>query len=267
MRDDNNNESASKYDYGFLYGFSIFETFSVGENEKVFLLEKHIERMLKSAEFFGIEHKMTETELMNKVFEYIKQNGISDTILRMTLSAGNLQKGITPQLMFTCRKNVYTAEKLAKGCKLLLSNIRKSENSIILRHKTSNYLENFVLMNRAIEEGYDDILFMNSASYITETTKSNIFFIKDNIVYTPDINCGLLPGVIREWVIGEAGRHNIECRSGLYTINDFVDADEVFVTNSAMGIMHVKSIDGRCINNGKCGSITQKLAFILRSHQ
>lgn len=267
MSADNLKDSVSKYEYGFLYGFSIFETFCVGRNGKVFLLDKHIERIMKSAKFFEIEHKMTEAELMNKVYDYIKEKGVSDTILRMTLSAGNPQKGITPQIVFTCRKNIYTAEKIASGCKLLLSDVRKSENSIIIRHKTSNYLENFVLMNRAMEEGYDDILFMNTASFITETAKSNIFFVKDNIIYTPDVNCGLLPGVIREWVMGEAGRQNMECRSGFYTISDFVDADEVFVTNSAMGIMHVKAIDGRCINAGNCGPITQKLAFILHSHQ
>lgn len=267
MSVDNNNEFVDTYDYGFLYGFGIFETFSVSENGNVFLLEKHIERMMKSAEVFGIEHKMEETELIDKVFSYIKLNKISDGILRMTLSAGNIQKGILPQLVFTYRTNTYTVEKLAKGCKLLLSDIRKSENSIILRHKTSNYLENFVLMNKAIEEGFDDVLFMNTTSYITETAKSNIFFVKDGIIYTPDINCGLLPGVIREWVVSEAERQNIECRSGAYTINDFIGADEVFVTNSAMGIMHVESIDGSSINNGICGPFTQKLAFILRLHQ
>ncbi len=265
MRDDN--KFVSTYDYGFLYGFSIFETFYVDENGKVFLLEKHIDRMMKSSEFFGIEHKMTKSGLMDKVFSYIRQNKISDVILRMTLTAGNLQKGIIPQLLFTCRENTYTVEKLAKGCRLLLSQVRKSENSIILRHKTSNYLENLFLMNKAIEEGFDDAIFINSISNVTETAKSNVFFVKDNIICTPDINCGLLPGVIREWVISEADRQNIECRSGFYNINDFVGADEVFVTNSAMGIMHVKSIDGRCINNGICGPVTQKLAFILRPHQ
>ncbi|WP_010246485.1 aminotransferase class IV [Acetivibrio cellulolyticus] len=263
---DNTNDLISAYDYGFLYGFSIFETFCVMENGKVFLLEKHIERMLKSAEFFGIEHKMSKDELINTVILYIKENLISDTILRMTLSAGNSQKSLTPRITFSCRKNTYTEEKITAGCKLMLSDIRKSENSVILRHKTSNYLENFVLMNKAIVDGFDDILFMNSSANVTETAKSNIFFVKGNTIHTPDLKCGLLPGVIREWVIAEAGRQNIECREGFYSFNDFIDADEVFVTNSAMGIMRVKSIGAKCINSEICDYVTKKLALILRLH-
>ena len=267
MSTDNANEHISAYDFGFLYGFGLFETFSVKEDGKVFLLGKHIERMMKSAQFFGIEHKMSKAELNNRVISFIKENSLSDTIVRMTLSAGNSQKSLAPSILFSCRKNIYTDEKISKGCMLYISDIRKSEDSIIIGHKTSNYLENFVLMKKAIAEGFDDVIFLNSSSQVTETAKSNIFFIKDNIMHTPDLNCGLLPGVTREWVIKEADRQNIKCIEGFYRVSDLMDADEVFVTNSAMGIMYVRSIGGKYINNEICGPVTKQLAVILRQHQ
>jgi len=267
MSINNKNTYISTYDYGFLYGFSIFETFVVSKNGDVFLLEKHIERMINSARFFGISNKMTKAQLLNKVVTYINDNVLSDVILRMTMSAGNNKENLFSSIAFSYRQNVYTQDKISKGFKVSISEVRKSESSIVLRHKTSNYLENYILMNKAVFEGFDDVVFMNTSSEVTETTRSNIFFVRDSVLYTPHKNCGLLPGVIRQWVIEEAYRQNIKCIEGYYNISDLISADEVFITNSAMGIMHVKSIDGKDINNGALGTITEKIADFLRKNQ
>ncbi len=259
----NSSEYISPDDMGFLYGFSVFETFAVNDKGTVFRLENHIERLMRSAAFFGIHCNLHKEELLCKVISYIDENMLSNIILRVTLSAGNEQKGVMPNLFFSCRKNIYTIEKLSKGCKLCLTDVRKSENSQILRHKTSNYLENYLVLRDAANKGFDDVLFMNSVLHVTETAKCNIFFVKDSIIHTPDIRCGLLPGIIREWIIERAVVEGIECREGFFGINDFYDADEVFITNSAFGIMHVVSIDENNIKSEGCGTITQLMKTYL----
>lgn len=242
-----------KDDFAFLYGFSIFETFLVDKNSNIFLLEKHIERLLNSISFFKIEYNLNKEDLIKLIFKYISENKLCNVILRVTVSAGNKTKGIPPNIYLTQRKNTYTKEQINTGCKLHISDIRKSETSILLKHKTSNYLENFWILQNAINDGYDDAILLNSLNFITETTKCNLFFVKDNILYTPDINAGLLPGILRSFIIDTAKKKNITLNEGTFTVDELVSADEIFVTNSVIGIMHVTSIENKMINNANQG--------------
>lgn len=253
-------------DMGFLYGFCLFETFLVSKDCNVFLLERHIQRMLNSACFFGINVGIDLDEFKEIVSRYIDENKITNTIIRITLTAGNIKKGINPSIVFSNRENTYTFGKIKEGCKLLLSEVRKSESSIIIAHKTSNYLENYFLLEDAIKNGFDDILFLNGKAQITETSKCNIFYVKNDTIYTPNISCGLLPGIVREWIIENIYRHGIKCIEGGFYIDDLLKADEVFVCNSVMGIMHVNGIGKESIGLGNVGQITKFLQNELFLH-
>jgi branched-subunit amino acid aminotransferase/4-amino-4-deoxychorismate lyase len=243
-------------DMGFLYGFSLFETFLINNRSKVFLIEKHIQRLQNSLRFFKIKLSYTDDDFINLIYNYINDNKLSDIILRITISAGNEQKNISPGIHFSIRSNPYSKEVIDLGCMLQISEVRKSESSILLRHKTSNYLENYYLLQNAKNNGFDDSIILNSVSHITETTKCNLFFIKDNILYTPDIKAGVLPGIIRNWVIEKANQKKISCFEGFYTKEDLFLADEIFITNSAIGIMYVKKIEEKLINIGQAGELT-----------
>jgi len=240
----------STSDMGFLYGFSLFETFLVNENGNVFLLDKHIERMRSSALYFGIDAPKDISEIIKK---YICEQNIKNKIVRVTLTSGNKQKEIKPSIFFSNRENIYTPRKIANGCKLTLSEVRKSESSIIIRHKTGNYAENYFLLQSAIENGFNDVLFLNSKGELTETSKCNLFFVKDDTLFTPNISCGLLPGIIRQWVI----ENSQKCVEDSFNLEDLLNADEVFVCNSAMGIMHVNSIDEKRFKLGRMTKFLQ----------
>ena len=166
----------------------------------MFLVEKHIQRLQNSLSFFNIKLNFTNNDLINLIYNYINDNKLSNIILRITISAGNSQKNINPGIYFSTRSNPYSTEAIDLGCMLQISEVRKSESSILLNHKTSNYLENYYILQNAKKNGFDDAIILNSVSNITETTKCNLFFIKDNILYTPDIKAGVLPGIIRGWV-------------------------------------------------------------------
>jgi len=69
---------------------------------------------------------------------------------------------------------------------------------------------------------------------------SNIFFIKGNTIYTPSLDCGLLDGIIRKFVID-----NFTVIEGRFTEADLMSADSAFLTNSIMGIMKLRALNGR----------------------
>ena len=249
----------SEDDFSFLYGFSIFETFLINKKSKVFLLEKHVERLYNSILFFKLEISYNREELFSFILNQIEAEHLCDCILRVTVSAGNKIKGIKPEFYFTTRENPYTLEKFSIGSKIKVSETKKSESSILLKHKTSNYLENYYILLNAIQDGFDDAILLNSLHFITETTKCNLFFVKENILYTPDLSGGVLPGIIRSFIIDLAKKKHIICQEGFYTVDDLYHSDEIFITNSVIGIRHVAVIEEKIINNGLEGNITKSL--------
>lgn len=77
----------------------------------------------------------------------------------------------------------------------MVSGLVKNAGSPVIAHKTGNYLENYMEGQRALKNGFDDVIFLNTKSEITETSKSNIFFVRDGKLYTPHVSSGLLPGL------------------------------------------------------------------------
>ncbi|MHB1483610.1 MAG: aminotransferase class IV [Saccharofermentanales bacterium] len=252
-------------DFGILYGFGLFETFFVDRRGKVFLLEKHVNRILASAKHFGIDADVGALKLQTMIMSHIAENEIADSVLRVTITAGNKNKGIKSSVLFSGRKNVYTPDVKSKGCRICLSDVRKSPSSLLLAHKTSNYLENHLLLQEAAARGFDDMLFLNTDGYVTETCKSNIFFVKNGILCTPDLSCGLLSGIIREWVIGKAAAKGIAISEGRFRQDDIFSADEVFVTNSVMGIFYVSEIGGTKLSGEITGILSDELVLEMGS--
>ena len=86
--------------------------------------------------------------------------------------------------------------------------------------------------------GYDEPIFLNSKGQITEGATTNIFFVKDKKIFTPKLSCGLLNGILRQYIISNYTVVETE----IY-LEDLKNFDEAFVTNSLLGIMPVKNIE------------------------
>lgn len=262
-KEQRNEIEVNSEDMGFLYGFSFFETVLVNRESKIFLLEEHIERLLGSLRFFQIRHSFSKAGLIKIVEEYIRQNQLENQVVRFSISAGNPQNNVEPRIFFSVRNNPYSKELRTQGLKLSISNVRRNVSSILVGHKTSNYLENFVLLKEAQASRMDDALLLNTSGHIAETTKCNLFFYKNNILFTPDLESGILPGITRQWVLTTAQKLNIPIREGKYTLEELLSCDEAFVTNSVMGIRHISQIQSDIIGNGQISILTQNLQNIL----
>lgn len=246
-------------DFAVLYGFSLFETFLVNGSGRVFLLDHHIERLFSSMEYFNFRVDSEKQDFINIILKHIEENSAKNMIMRITVSFGNRLKDVKPQVMISLRENTLKPEDYLKGLRLTVSSLKKSEDSYIIRHKTANYLDNYLVAQKALTDGFYDAIFQNSKGNITETTKCNVFFVRDNIIHTPALKCGLLPGIIRNWIISKATLLGIEVQEGEYLLEDLKEADEVFLTNSVVGLMGVCSIDNSAIRQGPLGPVTKRL--------
>ena len=117
------------------------------------------------------------------------------------------------------------------------SSVRRNETSPLTAYKTLNYGDCILENRRAHGEGMNERIFLNTKGQISEGTVSNIFFVRNGKLYTPDLSCGLLPGILREYL---CETENVE-ETVIYPA-ELGRYEECFVTNSLMGIMPVKQL-------------------------
>ncbi|MDF2504032.1 aminotransferase class IV [Clostridium sp.] len=214
-------------DRGFFFGKGLFETMLV-KNNNILFLKEHMERINEGLKIIGIDKKVEPKEIIDS----LKKLSFTDGVLKLVVSEKNT--------VFTCRKNNYTEDMYNKGFKLKISELKRNKYSTITYLKSLNYLDNILEHDKCKREGYDEVLFLNTDNEITEGSVSNIFFIKNNIIYTPRVECGLLNGTIRKYILK---KYNVI--EGSFRREQLMEADEIFVTNSIMGIMPVSKIEDK----------------------
>lgn len=168
---------------------------------------------------------------------------ITHCALKIMLSKENV--------VFSMRANPYTPEQYEKGFVLDISPVKRNETSSLVYYKTMNYGDCILEKRNAVAAGVDERLFLNTKDQICEGTVSNIFFVKQGKLYTPEIRCGLLPGILREYI---CETQHVE-ETIIYP-EDLKEYEECFVTNSLMGIMPVRQIEETSFTEEK---VTQTL--------
>ena len=139
------------------------------------------------------------------------------------------------------RDITYNEDTYKKGFSLCISPIKRGD-SIIYRHKTTNYFESMYSKHYATDRNFNDAIFLDSLNNILECSMSNIFFIKSNTIYTPKSSSPILNGIMKSNVKSICKNLDInlvECDINISCIDEY---DAVFVTNSLMGIMPVTNI-------------------------
>lgn len=222
-------------DSGFFFGMGIFETIAV-ENGHPLFLPWHLERMEKGLDTLEISKKMFfEKATPDKINQYLDVHPMEHGVLKIMASESNL--------IFSTRENPYTRKDYQKGFRLDISPVFRNETSPFTYVKSFHYGDNLLEKRRAKQNNYEETLFLNSKGQITETSASNIFFVKGRQLYTPLVECGLLDGILRRYMIETYNVQEI-----VLTPEDFPNFDEAFLTNSLMGIMPVVSIGEHCFS-------------------
>ncbi|UWD47790.1 aminotransferase class IV [Clostridioides difficile] len=221
------NSSLSKF------GIGLFETIKVKDGIAIDL-DTHIDRMLNSITCLALNINYEKRFLIDEIVKYIKKENITNKALRITV----FDEGYN----ISIREIPYNKDAYNKGFKLTISPIVRGD-SLIYRHKTTNYFENIYTKNIANKNGYNDGIFINSEGVILECSMSNIFFIRGNKVYTPSSKLPILNGTIKKRIIKICDELHIELVENEINISEISSFDFVFVTNSLMGAMKVTEID------------------------
>ena len=256
----------SVFDHGLLYGDGVFEGIRA-YNNRVFMLDEHVERLYRSAQAIAMKIPMTKAQMAKAVAATCKANGLKDGYIRLVVTRGVGSLGLNP---FTCETpqviiiaagiQLYPKKLYDTGLAIItVGTMRNQTEAINPRIKSLNYLNNVLAKIEAINAGVLECIMLNPQGYVAEASGDNIFVVDGKTIRTPPPWCGSLEGITRQVVMELAPKHGYKVKEEVLTRYDLYNADEVFLTGSAAEIISVVNVDRRTVGSGKPGPITRDL--------
>jgi branched-subunit amino acid aminotransferase/4-amino-4-deoxychorismate lyase len=233
-----NEARISAQEPGFLLGFGLFETMRSYKN-KIVYFDKHLERIKESSKLIKIRLSYPVDELKDLIGKTIKINGFQDAYVRLTLWKQDISTGI---LIRVKKYKPHTLEKYKKGFTAMISKFKQAEGSFLAKIKSTGRILYELAYREAKSKGFDEAILLNNHGYIAEGTRSNLFFVKNNEIFTPSLDCGCLNGITRMAIFDLTKKYKINIYEGNFTLKDLYEAEEAFFTNSLMGIMPLASV-------------------------
>ena len=260
----------SVLDRGFTHGDGLFETIRVYSG-KIFRLEHHLDRLFQSARSILIELPITKNEIRSAIYAAIKLNGLSNSIVRLTVTRGELDSGVNvdysspPTIVILVKPVKAISKKTYKegiGIKLYKKSAIRTQG-ISNKIKSCNYLSNIILRENALKENFFEAVLLDHNHNVTEGTISNIFIIKNNQLKTPILNEFVLSGIIRQAILDLCLENNIPFKEDRITERELYEADELFLTNSAIEILPVRNINHHKLKNRGTRPMTKHIHMLL----
>ena len=256
----------SPLDRGFLFGDAIYEVI-IAVNKKPFELAAHLTRLKKNIS--SLNYSLSDQfDLEEIIQEVISRNKFLNQVIYVQISRGTdtvrdhiPSNDLTPTI-FVSSHELKTDFSPSSGEKaILLEDFRWRKSQI----KATSLLANVIYRSEAKHrEVFETILFENG--FITEGAVSNVFCCIDNKIFTPPLTENILPGVTRKVILELIQDTSFEYEETKITVDSFLSAEEIWVTNSTKGVIPIIELDGKKIGSGLPGEKYLQIskAFISR---
>jgi len=262
------------------YGTSVFEgirAYNTPKGPAVFRLPEHVDRFFHSASTLSMEVPYSKEEIADAIKSVIKENELKSAYIRPLLfySFGNL--GLVPKFspveltIGAWDWGAYLGEKTERGAHVYITPWKRVHHSQLkMTAKLGGvYVQSAICGMEARSMGYDEAVFLNLEGNIAEGPGENIFIVKGGLLITNDKKESVLEGITRESILEMAKDLGIETHIGPMTKEDFLQADEIFFSGTAVEIAPIIRVaDGSnpqgekkeyVVGSGKAGDITQQL--------
>ncbi len=247
-------------DSSLLSGLGLFETMRAYQKNIIYF-NQHIARIRDSAKFLELKFFYNTGKIKKIINRLLELNSLQDANVRLTLWK---TKGLVDVLLVAKKYKPLPLSKYRKGFSLGIAGFRQSEHSVLAQHKTTSRLIYEVNFQEAQKRGFDEAIMLNQRGYITEGTRSNLFFVKNKTLFTPALSCGCLNGITRRVVCDIATQYGIKFYEGKFTLEDLCAADEAFLTNSLMGLVPVACVGKKYFIKSDAPKIT---GFFIRKYR
>jgi len=257
-------------DRGFTLGDGLFETMRASGG-RIWYLPLHMGRLARGAAVLKIP--VNVESLARAIVRTLAANDLmqAEATVRVTLSRGRSTRGLTlpekpkPTLVISVDNFAPYPDALYQtGMSAVVLPQRRNEFALTASLKSLNYLEGVLGKDQAAAAGAHEGIFLNTQGFLAEACTANLFFVKDKVLHTPAVNCGLVPGVMRHTALKMARAGEIPVVEGKYKASTLFAGDEAFLTNVLMGVMPLTRVDGQPIGGGQPGPLTMRLLSKLK---
>lgn len=272
---DRDQATISVADAGFQHGLGLFETMQA-KNGRLFRSRQHLERLVDSARDLMLTERLHIDPLLEAVQLAVTHNNLDSARVRLTLTGGNLnllkrsgQRVVDPTILIDPQPpTIYPEEFFTKGIMVMIADGRVNPFDPLAGHKTLNYWPRIQSLQIAAGRGAGEVLWFSVSNHLASGSVSNVFYVDQGTLHTPiargeeesgALPAPVLPGITRQTIIELAQHMNIGCARHMVDIDDVLEADEVFLTNSSWGVLPVVGIEQQAIADGNVGKITQRL--------
>lgn len=250
-------------DRGYQFADGIYDVVRA-YNGKFFTLDEHVDRLFSSAEKIELILPFTKEELKQLLSKLIQVNEIDTGNVYMQLTRGiGIPRNHSypdPELVppvFTATTTLVPRDqiKMDQGMSaIIVPDLRWLRCDI----KSTSLLGNIMAKHEAYKKGGDEAI-LHRDGVVTECSSSNVWMIKNDVIYThPDGNL-VLPGITKLMLLKVARKAGIPVKEEAFTLENLKEADEVFASSTTMEAMPITFIDGNPVGQGKRGSGVERL--------
>lgn len=225
--------------------------------EGIFCLDRHLNRLMDSAKAMAFVDVPSKLDIKKALSDTLEANGMTDDVhIRLTLTRGRkTTSGMDPRLNIygptliivpEYKPPVYDNEN---GITVITSTIRRnSPNNLDSKIHHNNLINNILAKIQSNVAGADAALMLDNYGFASELNGTNVFTVKDGIIYTPHADA-CLHGITRGLIIQLARENNFTCIEKNLSLTEMYSADEVFCTGTMGELTPIVTIDGRSIEN------------------
>jgi branched-chain amino acid aminotransferase len=237
------------------YGSGVYEGIRVYKTSRgpaIFRLTEHVERLLFSAQSIKLNHGYSKDELAKAIIETVAANKLEEGYIRPLIFNGYGEMGVGSKnpvsVMVACWPWPRYHESAVNGLNVKTSSyIRIHPRSTIVEAKICGHYTNGILALQELEgTHYHEALMLDVDGFVSECSSANVFMVKDNIIYTPQLGT-ILPGITRDFVIKLATDYGYQVIENMFKPEAIKTADEAFFTGTAVETTLIRSLDDTII--------------------
>ncbi|MDC7697776.1 branched-chain amino acid transaminase [Vogesella indigofera] len=252
------------------YGMGVFEGVRAYETPKgpaIFRLQDHTDRLFRSAKILGMDLPFSKEQINQAHIDVVRANQLKSCYFRPMAFYGSGKLGIAPKkddvqvIVAAWPWGAYLGEDgLEQGIRVKTSSFTRHHVNITMckAKANGNYMNSILANNEATADGYDEALLLDVDGFVAEGSGENIFIVRKNKLYTPDLTSAL-EGITRDTVVQLAQEMGLQIIEKRITRDEVYTADEAFFTGTAAEVTPIRELDRRSIGEGKRGPITTEI--------
>ena len=255
--------------HGLHYGTGVFEgirAYDTARGPAVFRLRDHMKRLHNSAKLLYMDIPYSVDELVQATFDLLVANKIDECYIRPIAYFGYGELGVATRgnpvdVALLCWPwGQYLGEDaLAKGITAKISSWQRIGPNVIphVAKATGVYINSMLATTEAHRGGYREAILLTDQGYVADGPGENIYIVKDGVIYTPDLQASILPGITRHSITRIARDLGYEFVEKNLIRTDLYLADEIFMSGTAAEVTPLRAVDD--IEIGDPGPVTRAI--------